>query len=168
MDQTERAPLESREITLADIPAAAGLFLRDPQWGEFYSERFRNEAEALIRRAPGSLRGIFTPAGRLLAVGAIDKAGFDYAYWSITWVMVDWEHRGLGLGRAVIDDLLRHAKEIQQRSHNPNLRVLLTTADDVAPFYEKGWGFQTIQRGPLPGEHLMSLDVVGPGLPLKK
>jgi hypothetical protein len=76
--------------------------------------------------------------------------------------------RGKGLGRVVVDSLLLHVKGEQAKSHNPNARVLLSTTEDVASFYGRGWGFNTISTGPLPGEHLMMLDLVGPGLPLRR
>jgi hypothetical protein len=95
------------------------------------------------------------------------KEPFDYAYWSLTWIFVDIDTRGTGVGRVIVDSLLVHIRARQEESHNPNARVLLSTTQDVEGFYQRGWGFRTISDGPLGGERLMMLDLIGPGLPLR-
>ncbi len=157
----------SRPLRVDELDLARELFVRDPDWGKFYGDKFRQEAERAVLSPPSAICGTFLPDGRLVGVGAALKEGFDYAYWSLTWIFVDMEMRGKGLGRVVVDSLLLHIKGEQAKSHNPNVRVLLSTTEDVASFYGRGWGFNTISTGPLPGEHLMMLDLVGPGLPLR-
>lgn len=165
----------SRVIGRDDLDAATHLFLKDPDWGAFYGEKFRAEAAHVmdIARAEGvgahqsAIVGTFSDSGKLVGVGAAFKDGCDYAYWSISWVMVDSDLRGQGLGRVVVDSLLHHARIEQEKSHNPNCRVVLSTTKDLEEWYSTHWGFRTIDTGPLEGERLMRLDLVGPGLPLK-
>jgi ribosomal protein S18 acetylase RimI-like enzyme len=161
------ANCSSRLLLAQELDLAQALFVRDPSWGEFYGNRFRNEA-AQIMNTPGSgVVGVFQPNERLVGVGVAAKEPFDYAYWSLTWIFVDVDVRGAGFGRVVVDSLLSHIKARQEESHNPNARVLLSTSEDVEKFYQRGWGFKTLSDGPLPGERFMMLDLVGPGLNLR-
>lgn len=156
----------SRPLSVPELDGAHALFARDPDWGEFYGEKFRAESEAILNMPPSGVIGTFLPDGKLVGVGVAVKEAFDYAYWSLTWIFVDIDARGQGFGRVIVDSLLHHIKVEQGRSHNPNARVLLSTTEDVEKFYERGWGFKTLSDGPLPGERLMMLDLVGPGLEL--
>jgi GNAT superfamily N-acetyltransferase len=156
-----------RTLSLQEIDMATKLFERDPDWGSFYGEKFRVEVAQAIKAPPSTLHGSFSVDGSLMAVGAVFKEPFDYAYWSLSWIFVDVDARGRGFGRQIVDSLIAHARAEQLKSHNPNCRVLLSTNSSVAAFYEKGWGFLSIHSGPLPGETLMSLDVEGPGLPMR-
>jgi GNAT superfamily N-acetyltransferase len=146
---------------------AKQLFYKDSDWGEFYGDKFRVEAEQVLSMPPSAVKGIFLPCGKLVGVGVVQKEGFDYAYWSLTWIMVDSDYRNQGLGRVVVDTLLDHAKTEQAKSHNPNCRVLISAVVGQHEFYSRGWGFKTLAEGPLPGERLMMLDATGPGLPLR-
>lgn len=157
----------SRLLSIHELDQAQILFVRDPDWGEFYANKFRAEAERIVHVPGSGVIGIFVPQRGLVGVGAAIKEPFDYAYWSLTWIFVDVGARGVGFGRVVVDSLLNHIKTRQEDSHNPNARVLLSTSEDVEKFYQRGWGFRTLSDGPLPGERLMMLDLVGPGLPLR-
>lgn len=179
MDRTPRSGLSTsqtpekhsaiiRPVSLQEIDAATKLFERDPGWGSFYGEKFRREAAAALRAPPSTIHGCFFSDGSVVAVGGVFKEPFDYAYWSLSWIFVDVDARGLGFGKLIVDSLLAHARNEQLKSHNPNCRILLSTTSKVAGFYEKEWGFRSILTGPLPEEHLMSLDGVGPGLPIRK
>ena len=159
--------LTVRTLSLQEIDMATKLFERDPNWGGFYGEKFRVEVAHAIKLPPSTLHGSFSSEGRLIAVGAVFKEPFDYAYWSLSWIFVDVDARGRGFGRQIVGSLIAHARSEQLKSHNPNCRVLLSTSSSVAAFYEKGWGFRAIHSGPLSGESLMSLDVEGPGLPMR-
>ena len=157
----------SRLLAIEELDTARALFVRDPDWGEFYADKFRTEVEALLRSPPSGVIGVFTSNGTLVGVGVAAKEPFDYAYWSITWIFVDADVRGQGYGRVVVDAVLAHIQGAQEKSHNPNARVLLSTSDDVEKFYQRGWGFKTLSDGPLPGERFMMLDLIGPGIPLR-
>jgi len=161
------ARCSSRLLSLGELDQARALFVRDPDWGEFYGNKFRAETEEILKAPPSGAIGVFLPEGRMIGVGVAVKESFDYAYWSLTWIFVDIEARGGGFGRVIVDSLLHHIKAQQELSHNPNARVLLSTSADVEKFYERGWGFKTLSEGPLPGERFMMLDLVGPGLPLR-
>ena len=164
----ERRSATVRPVSAQDIDAATRLFERDPGWGSFYGEKFRGEAAAALRVSPSTVLGCFLSNGTVVAVGGAFKEPFDYAYWSLSWIFVDVDARGHGFGKLIVDSLIAHARNEQLKSHNPNCRVLLSTTSNVAGYYEREWGFRSILTGPLPGEHLMSLDVVGPGLPIRK
>ena len=157
----------SRLLSIQELDQAKALFVRDPDWGEFYGNKFRVEAEQIMKVPPSGAVGVFLPDGKLIGVGVAAKEPFDYAYWSLTWIFVDIDARGAGFGRVIVDSLLHHVKAQQEQSHNPNARVLLSTSEDVEKFYERGWGFKTLSEGPVPGERFMMLDLVGPGLPLR-
>lgn len=157
----------SASLSLRDLDAAAQLFYRDPDWGSFYGDKFRSEAEQIFSAPPSAVKGVFLPDGKLVGVGVVQKENFDYAYWSLTWIMVDIDYRNQGFGRVIVDTLLAHAKTEQEKSHNPNCRVLISAVAEQNMFYSRGWRFKTIAEGPLPGEQLMLLDVNGPGLPLR-
>lgn len=157
----------SASLTVDHLDDAKQLFYKEPGWGQFYGDKFRVEAEQALSMPPSAVKGIFLPSGKLVGVGVALKEAFDYAYWSLTWIMVDNEHRNQGLGRVVVDTLLGHAKTEQAKSHNPNCRVLISAVTGQHMFYSRGWGFKTLAEGPLEGEQLMLLDVTGPGLPLR-
>jgi GNAT superfamily N-acetyltransferase len=157
----------SRLLLVQELDPARALFVRDPGWGEFYGNKFRIEAEQIMKTPGSGVVGVFQPGDRLVGLGVAAKEPFDYAYWSLTWIFVDVDQRGGGFGRVVVDSLLSHIKARQEESHNPNARVLLSTSEDVEKFYQRGWGFKTLADGPLPGERLMMLDLVGPGLNLR-
>jgi hypothetical protein len=163
----EIAQCASRLLSVQELEQAQRLFYNDPEWGEFYGNKFRVEAAQIMNVPSSGVIGVFLPDGRLVGVGVAAKEPFDYAYWSLTWIFVDIASRGTGVGRVIVDSLLVHMKARQEQSHNPNARVLLSTTEDVERFYERGWGFRTIAEGPLAGERLMMLDLVGPGLPLR-
>jgi GNAT superfamily N-acetyltransferase len=152
------------KIESAEVIASAKAIVND-EWGGFYGDKFEQEALQIMRQAPSIIHGYYLPSGQLVGVGCLLRAGFDYAYWSLTWIMVDKAHRGLGIGKAIVDSLLDYARDEQAKCHNPNCRVLLTTTKPE--FYSKNWNFKTITEGPLAGEHLMMLDVVGPGLEIR-
>jgi GNAT superfamily N-acetyltransferase len=157
----------ARNLTANDLDAAKRLFVKDQDWGEYYGGLFRQEAESIIARPPSAVKGLFLSDGSLAAVGVVEKAGFDFAYWTLTWVMVDNAYRGQGLGRAIIDTLIEHAKREQSVGYrNQNCRILISAVLDQAQFYAHYWGFKPLMEGPLQGEQLMGLDAKGPFLPL--
>ena len=129
--------------------------------------KFREEAGGIIARPPSAVQGIFLPDGTLVAVGVGEKAGYDFDYWTVTWIVVDFNHRQKGLGKVVVDTLLAHAKSEQEQYRNPNCRVLISAVLNRSSYYERGWGFKTLVEGPLPCEALMFLDVMRPGLQLR-
>ena len=156
----------SRVLTKSDLSAASALFENAPGW-ESYAAAFRSDAERCLNSSQSVVIGIFR-GEVLVAVGMIDKERFDFAYWSVTWVMVDTAMRRSGLGRMVMEALIEHAKLKQADSHNPNCRILLSAVDDAAASFYENLGFTSLMRGPLPGgEQLMAKDVCGPGLPLR-
>lgn len=155
----------SRLLTQGDLDAAVGLFNRSPGW-EDYAEAFRKDAERYLSNQPSAVYGVFAENGALAAVGIVIKEDWDFAYWAVTWVMVDQEMRGQGYGERVMSTLIDHAKAYQVTRPNRNCRVLLSAVDeDATRFYQK-LGFAVLLSGPLPGgECLMYRDIAGPGLP---
>jgi GNAT superfamily N-acetyltransferase len=165
------APLgtTARFLSSNDLDCAVRLFEKDPGWGTFYGEKFRDEMQTSLTQPPSAVFGLFTEEQRLIAVGAVLKELFDYAYWSITWIFVDLDHRGKGVGRTLVRTLLEYAQQQQKLSHNPNCRVLLSAnSQKSAAFYQSEFGFRTLAEGPLDGEHLMYVDLSGPGLPIRR
>ncbi len=164
----------TRILRADEIDAAVDLFKRSPGW-EDYAEDFRKDAARFLSDSPSAVYGVFedrvTPKGEacstIVGVGILIREQWDFAYWAVTWVMVDPNMRGKGYGERLMDAILDHAKHHQATTTNPNTRVLLSAVDEAATrFYEK-LGFKTLLPGPIPnGECLMYRDVTGPGLPL--
>jgi len=71
--------------------------------------------------------------GKIIGASAISEAIFTIDTWGISWVAVDSDFRKQGIGR----DLINHClKEIGKRNP-PNVTALLSSYDDVSPFYKK-------------------------------
>ena len=156
----------ARALTSADLSAAEQLFRKSEGWEE-YAEDFRADALRYIKEPPSAVFGLFEEGERLVAVGVLMRQHWDFAYWALSWVMVDPDMRRKGYGEQVVHAMLDHAKQHQETTTNPNCRVLLSAVGEQATrFYEK-LGFSRLYDGPLPnGECLMLRDVTGPGLPL--
>lgn len=92
-----RLEVTSRPLTLEDLEAAEQLYLSSPGDAKNAAE-FRKDAEYYISTPPSAVMGLFSPNQELLAVGCIERARWDNAYWHITWVLVDSNLRGGGSG----------------------------------------------------------------------
>ena len=90
-----------RPIEFAELDQAVKLFSTTPGW-ENYAENFRGEAIQFIESPLSAVLGAFMRDGTLVATGCAIKESFDFAYWSITWLMVDQALRGQGVGAQIV------------------------------------------------------------------
>jgi hypothetical protein len=79
----------TRVLTHEDLPAAVALFERAPGWEE-YAKHFEADAKRFISDPPSAVYGVFREE-LLVGVGAIIREHWDFAYWAVSWVMIDVE-----------------------------------------------------------------------------
>lgn len=115
-----------------------GVHLISNEWGREYSAYFLNEMTHLLKTPYAVLLGAVNQENELCGITVINKAEMDFAYWSITWVLVSPECRSLGLGKRLVQAAETHA--VSDRVNYPvgsskRLVIQLTTSSPA--FYEK-------------------------------
>ena len=121
------------EITLCDNILTAGdytLFQQKMGWNVFPKEQaeksFANQLFSVAAVRDAEIIGM----GRLLGDGAI--------YWYINDVFVLNQYQGMGVGRKIVERLIRYVKENSPR--NSSVSIYLFCANHNNAFYEK-FGF---------------------------
>ncbi len=141
-------------LSLEELPLAR--YLIDSEWGSSYAQRFTSEATNLLRRAFCTPFAALDSTHSIVGIGTITKADIDYALWGIAWLVVSPEHRGLGIGGALIRAMTQYAITNQREFPSSHTVIHLTTR---TPAYFRRLGFiEAVRWGDGEASHLMILD----------
>ena len=102
------------------------------EWPD-YADDFPKEVKSCVGSGDGTFLVVIGD-GQVIGLGGIQISLMSYAVWNITWLLVDPEYRGKGIGGMLVRKLEDYAKEHRDSREN-ELAICLTTG--VASFYEK-------------------------------
>lgn len=135
--------LDVTPVILTPTQIAKAAEIVSNEWGANYSKLFMEESAVNGTITGSATYGLVSKTGDIVATGTIVKSCIDYALWGITWVVVDKELRGQGLGSDLTKTLIEHAVANKKLFPSEHAVIELTTQ---TPDYYTRFGFKVVTQ----------------------